>query len=141
MKLAWSEHLSVGNSVIDSEHRNLISIVNDVVHAIGARDCQALAQAFEQLEDWLCIHFANEEHIARAIKFDFSKHSSAQQHLLKELQHMRSELIAKDGMWSDGAVDHFARSLKHWMIDGHITNLDMLMKPALQALGYEFWPG
>jgi hemerythrin-like metal-binding protein len=140
MKLAWTEQLSVGNAVIDSDHRNLINMVNDVTHAIGARNCHALAQAFEQLENWLHVHFANEEHITRSIKFDFSKHRPAQQYSLKELQHLRSELMAKDGLWSDGAVAHFAHFLKNWMIDSHITKLDMQMKPVLQALDYEFWP-
>lgn len=44
-------------------------------------------------------------------------------------------------MWSDGAVNHFTPSLKDWMIDRHVINLGMLMKPMLQALDYIFWPG
>lgn len=141
MGLTWGKQLSVGNEIIDAEHRNLIGMVNDIVRAIRARDCDALAQAFQLLEGWLCVHFVNKEKIARAVNFDFSNHKSAQQYLLKELQHMRDELIAKNGMWSDGAVDHFTRSLKVWMIDGHIIDLDMLMKPALQAHDYKFWTG
>lgn len=39
MKLAWTEKLSVGNAFIDSDHQHLISMVNDVVHSIGERDC------------------------------------------------------------------------------------------------------
>lgn len=140
MNLKWVEKLSVGNEIIDAEHRDLIGMVNGVARAIWARDCHALAQAFELLEGWLYIHFANEEKIARAVNFDFSRHKPAQQYSLMELQHMREELIAKDGLLSDDAVDHFTRSLKNWVIDGHIINLDMLMKPALQAYDYEFWP-
>ena len=141
MELTWTKKLSVGNEVIDSEHRNLISLANDVIHAIGTRNCLALAQAFELLEGWLRTHFANEEKIAQAINFDFSSHKPAKQYLLKELQHMRDELAAKNGMWSDGAVAHFARSLEKWMFDDHFIGLDMPMKPALQAYGYKFWPG
>ncbi len=141
MKLAWTEQLSVGNAVIDSDHKNLIKMIDDIVHAIGERDRHALAKAFELLESVLCVHFANEEHIAQAIQFDFSKHKPAQQFSLKEIRHLRDELITKDGIWPDEAVDHFTSSLKGWMIDGHIINLDMPMKPALQALDYEYWPG
>lgn len=32
--LAWSRQLSIGNVVIDAEHRNLIRIVNDAIRAI-----------------------------------------------------------------------------------------------------------
>lgn len=141
MNLIWTKKLSVGNEIIDSEHRDLIGMVNGVAHAIRAMDCHALAQAFELLEGWLCIHFANEEKIARAVNFDFSSHKPAQQYSLRELQHMREELIAKNDLLSDDAVDHFTRSLKNWAIDGHIINLDMLMKPALQAYDYKFWTG
>ena len=140
MDMVWTERLSVGNEVIDSEHRNLISLANDVIRAIKTRDSSGLVQAFEQLVHWLGLHFANEEKIARAIKFDFSKHKPAHQYSLKELQYLRDELIAKDGMWSDSAVDHFTRYLKNWMIDGHIVKLDMQMKPALQSHPYDFKP-
>ena len=140
MVIKWTKELSVGNEVIDSEHRNLISLTNDVVHAIWARNHLALIQAFEMLENWLQIHFVNEEKIARMAGFDFSNHKPAQQHSLKELRHMRDELIAKNGIWSDGAADHFARYLKKWVIDEHIDGLDMQMKPALQSRPYGFRP-
>lgn len=139
-KLAWTSELSVGNAVIDTEHKNLINMVNDITHAIRTRDCAALAQSFEMLENWLHVHFRNEEQIALATQFDFSKHKTKQEYALKELQHMRDELVGKDGVWSDGAVDHFARSLKYWMIDKHIIELDMQMKPVLQGYPYDFMP-
>lgn len=64
MELAWSEELSVGNAMIDSEHKDLIIIVNNVEHAIRARDSSALSRAFKLLEDHMRIHFTNEEKIA-----------------------------------------------------------------------------
>ena len=139
-KLKWTAELSVGNAVIDAEHKNLINMANDVAHAIRARDCSALAQAFEALENWLNVHFMNEEQIALAAKFDFSNHKVKHQHWLKELRYMRDELVCKDGVWSDSAVDHFTRSLKYWMIDKHIVDLDMQMKPVLKNHPYNFMP-
>lgn len=139
MELVWTKELSVGNAIIDAEHRNLIGMVNEIRYGIRIRDSSALSQAFKLLENWLCIHFVNEEKIARAVKFPFAQHKLAQQHSLKELQHMRDELVIKDGIWSDGAANHFNRSLKNWMIDRHIIKLDMLMKPALQNHDYHFW--
>ena len=53
---------------------------------------------------------------------------------------MRDELVGKGGVWSDGTVDHFTKSLKHWMIDKHIIELDMQMKPVLQGYPYDFMP-
>ena len=140
MGLAWTKELSVENALIDSEHKKLIEMINGVELTIRERDCSAMSQAFRSLEDWLCVHFENEEKIARAINFDFSKHKPAQQYGLKELQHLRDELVMKDGLWSDGAVEHFAHFLKRWMIDEHIIKLNMLMKPMLQIHPYDFNP-
>lgn len=140
MELLWSKQLSVGNVIIDSEHRNLINLVNGVIRAIEARIVSDLAQAFEQLEQALCVHFTNEEKLAQAVGFDFFKHRLAQQYGLKELRFLRNELAAKDCLWSDGAVEHFTHFLKNWMIDEHIIGLDMQMRPVLQTYDYEFWP-
>jgi len=138
--LVWTNNLSIGNAIVDAEHRNLIAMVNDINLWIKTRDGRALLQAFKLLENWLCVHFVNEEKIAQAIQFPFAQHKLAQQHSLKELQYMREEWVAKNGAWSDGAAKHIARSLKNWMIDEHIVKLNMLMKPMLQNYDYNFWP-
>ncbi|MDD5299908.1 MAG: hemerythrin family protein [Gallionella sp.] len=138
MEMAWTEQLSVGNELIDSEHRNLISLANGVIRAIQARNSSGLAQAFEQLELWLCLHFANEEKMAQAINFDFSNHQLAQHYGLNELRFLRGLLVAKNCLWFDGAVEHFTHFLKNWMIDDHIVRLDMRMKPVLQTRPYSF---
>ncbi len=140
MGLAWEKQLSVGNAVIDSDHKNLIGMVNGVERAIREKNCTAISQAFRSLEDWLCVHFENEEKIAQAANFDFSKHKPAQQYSLKELQHLRDELAAKKGIWCESAIEHYSHFLRDWMIE-HITKLDMPMKPMLQTLDYKFWPG
>jgi len=140
MGLAWTKQLSVGNVIIDSEHKYLIGIVNNARRAIMARDSFMLSQEFERLENWLCVHFANEEKIARVVNFDFSEHKLAQQYSLKELQRLRDELAANDGAWCESDVKHYSNSLGDWMIDGHIIKSNMLMKPALQNYAYTFWP-
>lgn len=140
MKLAWAKQLSVGNAVIDSDHKNLIAVINGIERAIRAKNHLVISQAFELLEGWLCVHFANEEKIARAVKFDWAKHKQAQQYSLKELQYFRNELVDKKGAWCDGAIEHYSHRLRRWMTE-HIIKVDMPMKPMLQALDYKFWPG
>lgn len=141
MQLTWTNQLSVGNAILDADHRYLVSLVSDVADAIRAGDGSILAQGFRLLENCLGVHFENEEKIALAIKFPFDQHKLAQQYSLKELQLMRDELVGNNGMWSDGAVEHFSQFLKEWMIGEHIIKRDMLMKPVLQTLDYNFWPG
>lgn len=139
MALEWTERLSVGNALIDSEHENLIGMINSVEHALRGGNQPALLSSFKQLADGVRLHFTNEEKIAQAIRFPFDHHHRRHQYLQKELQYMREELEAKSGMWSDGAVEHFSRMLGDWMMD-HIEGEDMLLKPALQGRPYNFAP-
>lgn len=139
MALEWTERLSVGNALIDSEHENLIDMINSVEHALRAGNQPALLSAFKQLADGVRLHFMNEEKIAQAIRFPFDHHHGTHQYLQKELQYMREELESKSGMWSEGAVEHFSRMLGNWIMD-HIVGEDMLLKPALQGCPYNFAP-
>ncbi len=141
MRLKWTKQLSVGNAVIDSEHKNLITITSNVRRAIKARDSSTLSQELEHLEDWLYVHFANEGKIAQAVNFDFSQHKLAQQCWLKELWFLRDELVGKNSLLPDDEIEYFSLFLSDWMIDGHIISLDMAMKPVLQAYDYNLLPG
>lgn len=136
---AWPKRLSVGNAVIDAEHRNLIFIISDIESLIKEKDGLALPQAFEQLERWLCIHFANENSIARSVNYDMTRHKLAQQKLQQEIRRLRDELLSKSSMWSEDEIRYYSAYLKNWLIE-HIIESDMLMKPVLQNLPYDFLP-
>ena len=139
MESVWSEELSVGNASIDSDHKKLIAMVNGVEAMIRIRDSLALRQALELLGHQLSAHFVSEEDIAQAINFPFTKNRLDHQYVLTEFQHMKRELIDKDGIWSDGAAEHYAHFLSNWII-GHILNEDMQMKTMLQTYPYDFKP-
>ncbi len=140
MELAWEEQWSVGNAMIDSEHQDLIVVVNSVEHAIRARDSLALSQAFRLLEDRIRVHFINEEKIAQAVNFPFTNNKLEHYYILKLLQHMRDELEAKNGILSEVETEHFSHFLSD-LITEHILKEDMLMKPVLQTYPYDFKPG
>ena len=135
----WTDDLSVGNASIDADHKKLIVMVNGLETMIKARDNFALPQALEQFEHHLYMHFLNEEKIAQAVNFPFGKNKLEHQYVLKEFQHMKDELIAKNGIWSDGAAEHYSHFLSDWITD-HVVKEDMLMKPVLQTYPYDFKP-
>lgn len=137
MKLAWTKKLSVGNSIIDAEHRNLFSMANGMAAAIRTRDCSAVAQEYELLENWLIVHFENEERIAQTVNFDFARHKLAHRSLLKELQHLIDELAAKNVAWSDSEIKSYFHFLREMLIE-HVINEDMNMKSVLQSYAYDF---
>jgi hemerythrin len=139
MELAWTERLSVGNAMLDTEHKQLVDMVNGIERAIRARDCLALLRAFKPFEDYVRAHFENEARVAQSVNFPFVQHALEHQYVLEELRQMSKELAANDGRWSESAAEHYSYFLSEWLIE-HLLQEDMLMKSALQKLPYNFEP-
>lgn len=139
MDLAWTDDLSVGNAIIDADHKSLLGMANGVMHAIEVSDCPALSWMFERLENRLRNHFVHEENIARAVSFPFDKHKLAQRYFMKELDLLADELEARNCVFCEEAARHYSGSLSALLMD-HITGKDMLMKPVLQSYPYSFRP-
>ena len=139
MGLAWTEHLSVGNEIIDSDHKKLIVMVDAAEDMINKRDVFALSQAFDQVEHWLGVNFSDEEKIAQAVKFPFTQHKLKHESMLKVLYFMRQVIAGKDGVWDEDTAENYAEILSDWLT-AHILMEDMLMKPVLQNYPYDFKP-
>lgn len=139
VNLVWAEHLSVGNALIDSEHRDLIVAVNSIEHAILGGDRVALSKAFDAFESCVCIHLGNEECIAAAVNFPFTQNKLEHQQSMNEIRYMVKKLEAQAGVWPAYLVKMYSRFLNDWMTD-HITKNNMRMKPVLQAYPYDFKP-
>jgi hemerythrin-like metal-binding protein len=141
--MLWSKQLSVGNSIVDSEHKHLIALTNGVGQAMKtamhSRDGLPLKLAFDQLEQELCRHFLSEEQIVVALGLPQEPRRQAQQHMLGDLRFLKAELMAKDCLWTEAALRHFSNFLED-LIAEHITLKDMPMKAALLAYDYDFWP-
>lgn len=139
MDPAWENFWSVGNAIIDSEHRNLLVMAYNIESIIKKGDIPAALQELEQFEYWLCDHFENEEEIALAVNFDFFKNGLEHQNLLEEFHRMKDELMSYGNTLPDNAAKRYSHFLDEWLI-AHILKEDMLMKPMLQAHAYDFMP-
>lgn len=139
MELQWSDSWSVGNALMDSEHRNLFGMIDAVEQAIRSGDEPILSQAFQRLVVSVSIHFMNEERLAQAIGLPFDSHRKLNLYLQQELEHMQVELDAKNGLWSEGAIEHFLHWLKNWMA-AHIGRDERLLKPVFSAQPYDLKP-
>jgi len=137
MGLIWADYLSVGNGVIDSDHKKLIAAVNSVERAIEARNREALSSKFKVLEILMQAHFENEEKIANAANYPTSEIMIGHRQLMAEIKYMIHKLESTEGSWPDNLLTMYGRYLNDWMID-HIIEYDMEMKPALQNYPYDF---
>lgn len=137
--MAYSKELSIGNRILDSEHKKMHGMIDRIACSIAARDIAALSEALELLEDCLCAYFAVEENIAQSINLDFTQHKLAHQHLLNEFQRIKGKLTAKNGMWSDDEGEGYAHSLMNYLI-GHIKEDSGQLKIVLDTCLYDFNP-
>ncbi|MDD5300577.1 MAG: hemerythrin domain-containing protein [Gallionella sp.] len=128
--------MSVGNAVIDSDHKKLVELVNDIAYAAKARDRFALSRAIKLFKFCINCHFINEEQFAQALDFPFALHKLAHQNMRIELDFATHEL-KKNSASTMFIMGHYAKFLRDWLIK-HITEEDMQMKPLLQIYPYDF---
>lgn len=139
MELAWTKQMSVGNEILDSGHKKILNLVRGVERAIRARDGAHLTQAFKLFEDAIRTHFGNEAKIAQTINYPFDNHNLEHQYILNDIQHIKEELVAKQGNLSESAAEHYFHFLSRWAIE-HINEDDMKMKAMLETYPYDFKP-
>ncbi len=135
--MLFSHELSVGNRIVDSEHKKLHGIIKGIANIIADGELTALPKEFELLENSLCAYFVVEENIAQEINFDFSQHKLAHQYLLNNFKRIRDELMAKNGMWSKFEEDGYIYSLMVYL-DRHIKVDSKSLKAVLDSQLYDF---
>jgi len=55
------KELSIGNRLLDSEHKKLHDAINMITTSVEAGEVAALSEAFQLLGNYLCAYFAVEE--------------------------------------------------------------------------------
>jgi hemerythrin len=132
MSLVWREQLSVGNNVIDTDHRYLIDIINRVEQSLGAGDRRDLSVALDSLSKYTQEHFAREEKIAHVAGYEqVPDLSHSHEALIKQLDEIKTEIRNKGQEWTPEVAEKFTKLLRSWLID-HVIKEDLLMKPVLK---------
>lgn len=128
-----AHNLSIGNRQLDIKHEELFRIVNWMFHLIEEMDYYTLVDAFNLLEDRLLDYCANEEAIAQATSFDFTRHKLLQQKLLEVFEHTKANVWDKAG--AKGCIDYFMNNfIQYIKVDGKP------LKMVLDSQPYNFVP-
>lgn len=139
MPLLWRDGLSVGNNVIDSDHKFLIELINKAEQCLRMKSRIQLFEMLGSLRSYGYEHFSREEMIAGAAGFPVAEHLHASHaHLMEQLEKNRRE-IEEMKEWSPEAIDHFTNLLRSWLID-HVIREDLQMRPYLVKLPATFDP-
>ena len=140
MALQWRDQLSVGNNVIDNDHRYLIDIINRVEQCLLRKNRAELTLELANLAKYSQVHFEREEKIAAAVGHtQLPNLNDSHLSLLDRLKQMQAEFDATGQTWSPEAAEHFTNFLRSWLID-HVIKEDLLMKPVLKNFAPTFDP-
>ena len=128
MGLQWRDQLSVGNDLIDNDHKYLIEVINRAEASVEAHNRVKLSAVLDELGAYGKTHFEREELVAKAAGYPKAD----------QLHESHSKLVAdlarfKDGIgdtWNEDASTQFTSYLRGWLIE-HVIKEDLPMKPWL----------
>ena len=126
--LKWTDEFSVGIEEVDSEHKELIEMINGLhdVMQVGA-DYVQVVELLGEIYTQIAAHFAHEEKIMRNAHYPlYEAHKEDHETLLDDLREIMDEVEA------DGSFDAVALSgdLNRWFMD-HFHTHDARLHRAL----------
>ncbi len=117
----WNETYSVGIQSIDNQHKELISLLNQLLEAMKHGEANAVSnQILFDLEKYTLLHFQKEEFFFKKFKFAGSQaHIAEHQSFIKKVAALKSDL--KSGKYIPNV--ELLQFLKNW-VEHHILVID-----------------
>ncbi len=129
----WSDDYSVGINTIDSQHQELVNILNRLFVAVSKREGdQAIAGILDALLDYTKKHFALEEKLMRQAKYaDFDAHVEQHHKFIEQLDQMSHKHMVQD----KPIYFEMLAFLKRWLKE-HIQGVDTKYSAAMAKAGF-----
>lgn len=96
MAIIWRDAFSVGDEIIDRDHRYLFSLVNTVELALRDDErADVLRLVLDQLVEYTADHFAREEQIQLRIQYPkYVQHKVEHQRITREIRELQTRFAA-----------------------------------------------
>ncbi len=126
--IAWTEAMSVGHERFDGHHRVIIDGLNRVHPLLGTTGREAEVHAvIETLEDFVLVHFSEEERLLREIGYpDWRPHKAMHDAMYELVFKMKADI--EHGRTPDAQL--LFAILNDWLV-GHILGEDRKYIPYL----------
>lgn len=139
MTILWQPQLSVGNEIIDRDHKYLFCLINTVELVFQQhRKSKDIDLVMDQLQEFAEEHFAREQQIQEDINYPyFLLHESLHNELLHNLEKIILNIrIAYARCSTDPSAFHMEtenlqKILRHWILN-HVVKHDLGMKKYFQ---------
>lgn len=148
MAIVWREQMSVGNDIIDRDHKYLICLMNSIELALKHDDTLELLPVFTgQLVSYTEEHFAREEDIQKKAQYPLAnEHKREHANLIQklgELSHIVEDFIdkkTKDELDLEEETELNQKILalaRQWILE-HVIKEDKRMEHYLRKLPQNF---
>ena len=121
MKYELTKELETGNSIIDSEHRELFAAINRLMDACSVgKGRSTLVPTLDFLEKYVDTHFAHEEQLQQQNKYpDYSAHRTFHENFKRKLHEISAEIPSAGPTLKDmSALNmHIGTLISHIRID------------------------
>ena len=131
----WSSDYSVGIKTIDSQHQELVNILNRLFIAVSKREGdKAIAGILDALMGYTKEHFTLEERLMQQARYkDLEAHKLEHRKLIEQLDQLcKKHLIEEKPIYFE-----MLNFLKTWLRE-HIQGVDTKYSAALKEAGFSF---
>ncbi len=127
----WTPAMSVGVEALDTDHKMLIGLINQLADAIAKGDAHDIvASVINALVDYTEYHFGREEEMMRACGYGyFNSHVATHGKIVETLRHLRDAHAGRALGQTEQVLLDFMRA---WLTD-HILGVDMKYAPVMKG--------
>ena len=123
--ISWSESLAIGIELIDSQHKQLVSLTNELYHAcmLGGEELDAtFKETMSRMVEYVHFHFGEEQKMLQRVKYPtYTEHKALHDELIKTVL----ESTKNYGSGRRFVPNNFVRYLRDWIV-GHIGHHDKI---------------
>jgi len=124
MAFLWTKELETGNTQIDTEHKELIQAINNLLEACGSgKGRKEIASTVDFLNQYTRTHFAHEQVLQQKYKYpDYENHKNYHEGFIKTVDSISTRLKAEGPTIQ--LVGEVNMQLGNWLIN-HIKREDV----------------
>ncbi len=128
----WNETYSVGNEMVDSQHRKLVEMINELEHAYSVgQEISSIVGLYGSLADYAKYHFSTEEKMMREMGCEarhYERHCREHREFVGMVLKLHDALESADTKIASAILDYLIKWLMH-----HILGEDKAMMRMLEG--------
>ncbi|MCX8065667.1 MAG: bacteriohemerythrin [Candidatus Hydrogenedentes bacterium] len=125
----WNENLSVGILQLDTQHKTLVNMINNLYEAMSmGKGKDTLPKIIKEMSAYAVSHFSSEEKLMQMYEYpEYESHKKEHELFVKKIQEFKTE-INKGNITITLNIANF---LKSWLVN-HIQGTDKKYSPFLE---------